>query len=152
MAIELEGVAELSRKLKDLGNPKEIRTTLKSSLRKSMRPVLAAAQANVAIVSPGKTGMHKTHKGNTVFAGFASRSLRVDIRVARDGNTVSAVLGVLPEAFYAISFFELGTAKIPRRPWLVPAFDSQKSAALRGLGDELRKRVERIAKKRSAGK
>jgi len=32
------------------------------------------------------------------------------------------MLGVRPEAFYAIQFIELGTSKIPKRPWLEPAF------------------------------
>ena len=32
------------------------------------------------------------------------------------------MVGVRPEAFYAVSFIELGTSSIPKRPWLEPAF------------------------------
>ena len=152
MAIELEGVAELTKKLKEMADPKEAKATLLASVRKPMRQVEDKARTNIAILSPGATDMHKTYRGKTVLAGFASRSIRSVASVSKDGMSVSAKLGVLREAFYALSFFELGTSSIPRRPWLVPAFESSQSVMLRGVADELKKRIERIAKKRMGGK
>lgn len=154
MAAELEGLADLTKKLKELADPKEAKATLLASVRKPMQKVKDVAQANISVVSPGLTEQHTTYRGNLVYAGFASRSLRVVVGISKDNQSVSARLGVRREAFYALSFFELGVPSrgIERRPWLVPAFESSQSAALRGVGEELKKRIERIAKKRMAGK
>lgn len=144
MAKALEGVAELNRKLSELADPKENGRVLRASVAAALRQVQKDARAS----APVGTVAHKTYKGRLVAPGFASRSLRVVTRI-KDG-TATGRLGVRAEAFYALQFIELGTAKIPRAPWLVPAFERQQDAALQAIGDTMRKRINKIAAKRAA--
>lgn len=150
MATDLEGYAELTKKLAELASPKEGMAALRESVRKPMRDVQKKAQANIAKISPGKTDIHRTYKGRLVGAGFASRSLRSVVKMSKKKDSASALLGVRKEAFYAVQFFELGTATIPKQPWLVPALESSRSEAIRSVGDTLKARIEKIAKKRTA--
>jgi HK97 gp10 family phage protein len=151
VASELEGVAELSAKLRALADPKQQAMTLRAAVRTPMKKVEKRARANIARISPGKAEMHRTYKGRLVSAGFASRSLRTIVKMSRDKQSASALLGVRREAFYALQFFELGTAYIPRQPWLVPAFEGMKEQSLREIGIVMRKRIEKIAKQRMLG-
>ena len=143
---QIEGVAALTRQLKELGDPKAQAATLRAAVRTPMRAVMA--KANIASFSPGQTDIHRTYKGRMVGAGFAARSIRIKIQLSRDKEAAFAFLGVAPEAFYAVQFFELGTAHIAKQPWLVPAFESSQNAMVQGIADEMRKRIERIAKQR----
>lgn len=152
MASELQGVAELTAKLRELASPKEQAATLRAAVRTPMRAVMKQARINIAIVSPGKRQLHKTYKGRYVSAGFASRSIRMIVKMSRDKQSATAILGVRREAFYALQFFERGTAKIARQPWLEPAFSQSRSRSLSLVGETLRKRIEKIAKKRVGGK
>lgn len=148
MSVQLEGVAELTRKLKELADPKQQASALRESVAKPMREVAKVARTNIARISPGKAELHKTYRGRLVSAGFASRSIRVKTRLSRDKQAATATLGVLAEAFYAVQFFEFGTAKIAKQPWLLPAYYSSKDKMLRGVGDVLKARIEKIAKGR----
>jgi HK97 gp10 family phage protein len=144
------GVAELSKQLAELGDPKASAAALRESVRKPMQMVMRKAAANLAAISPGKADLHRTYKGRWVSAGFAARSLKVVVKMSRDKQSASALLGVGREAFYAVQFFELGTAMIPKQPWLVPALESSQDAATRMIGEVMKARIEKIAKKRAA--
>lgn len=148
MATMIEGVAALTRQLKELGDPKAQAATLRASVRVPMNAVATKARANIASFSPGQTDIHRTYKGRLVGAGFAARNIRVKIRLSRDKEAAFAFLGVAPEAFYALQFFELGTAHIAKQPWLLPAFESSQGSIVESMAAELRKRIERIAKQR----
>ncbi len=150
MGVDIEGYAELTQKLAELANPKQQLSALRESVRKPMRQVEEVARANIARISPGKADLHRTYRGRLVGAGFASRSLRTVVKVSKDKTAASALLGVRKEAFYAVQFFELGTALIPKQPWLVPALESSKDRAIQAVGATLKARIEKIAKKRSA--
>lgn len=151
MATEpVEGTRDLLLRLRELASPKEGRAALTAAVRKPMAAVRDRAEANIAAISPGKTPIHRTYKGRLVSAGFASRN--VELRVKWDDRgRAFAIVGVLKEAFYAF-FFELGTSTIAAVPWLLPAFESSKNEMVQGVAEELRKRVNRIAKKRAGGK
>lgn len=144
MASALQGVAELEAKLAQLASPSKNTQVLRASLNESMQGVRAVARSRAPVGSK----RHKTYKGNVVSPGFAKKSLRVET-TAKNG-AVTAKLGVLKEAFYALQFIELGTATIPRAPWMVPAFESQQDQALRKIGESMRKRIDRIAAQRMA--
>lgn len=146
--LELQGVPALMRQLRELGDPKAQAATLRAAVRTPMRLVETKARANIASFSPGQADIHRTYKGRMVGAGFAARSIRIEVKLSRDKEAATARLGVRKEAFYAVQFFELGTALIPRQPWLTPAFESSQDQALAAMGAEFRKRIERIAKKR----
>jgi HK97 gp10 family phage protein len=95
---------------------------------------------------------HKTYRKNrTVMAGFASRSLNMDTYVDYKRGVVGARLGVRKEAYYALQFVELGTSKQPAQPWLVPALERSKDSSIGIIADQMKARIERIARKRAAG-
>lgn len=151
MAIELQGVAELHAKLTRLASPKEGAKALRDSVATPMRVVRKVAKQNLGRVSPGIREWHRTYTGRIVQRGFAQRSVVVQTAINRSKTMAWSKLGVRKEAFYAVQFFELGTATIGRRPWLVPAFESQRSASLRSIGMTLKKHIEKIATSRAGG-
>lgn len=147
----LEGVAELSEKLRQLASPKEQAATLRASVRKPMKAVMGQAQLNISRLSPGKAALHKTYKGRLVSRGFALRSIRMIVAMSKDKQRATAILGVRKEAFYALQFHELGTAYVRSQPWLMPAFTSSRNAMLKGVGEEMGRRIKRIARSRVKG-
>lgn len=148
----VDGTKALEQKLNELASPKEQAATLRASVRDPMKKVKAKAEANVAAISPGETEIHRTYKGRLVTAGFLARSIRLIVKMDRAKSMAQAILGVRAEAFYGLAFFELGTSKISKHPWLTPAFESSADDMIKGIGDVMRKRIERIAKKRNGGK
>jgi HK97 gp10 family phage protein len=148
---KIEGLAALEAQLRELADPKQFATTLRASVREPLRLVLAQARANIARISPGKAELHRTYKGRLVSAGFAARSLRILVKLSPDKQAAIGVIGVLKEAYYALMFFELGTAHIPAQPWLRPALESQKSVAVQKMAAVLKKRIDAIARKRARG-
>jgi HK97 gp10 family phage protein len=148
----LIGFAELEKKLADLGDAKASAKILKAAVRNAMKRVMQEAQENVKRISPGERFKHKSYKGNDLYAGFAARSLKMFVFVTRKSPlTAVAKLGVRKEAYYALQFLELGTAKIKAVPWLTPAFLSQKDNGLRAIGETMRRRINRIARQRHYG-
>lgn len=148
----IEGTAELTKKLKALASPKEQANALRSSVRTPMNAVKKKAQVNIRKISPGKRALHRTYKGRLVSAGFALRNIRMIVKMSKDKQQASALLGVRKEAYYALQYFELGTSKIAAMPWLTPAFESSKDDMIRGVSKVLRTRIERIARQRGGVK
>lgn len=141
----LEGTRELSKQLADLGKATSGRV-LKAAVMEAMLPTYRQALATVPIGSKA----HKTYKGRSVEPGFAQQSLRLKTWVGKDKTVATAMVGVAPEAYYALQFIELGTSKYPATPWLTPAFESNKDAAVQKIASEMRTRIERIARRRAA--
>lgn len=142
---ELLGVAELSAKLEALTD-KVKGEALRQSVREAAKPVAEAARARLPV---GKRA-HKTYKGKLVPPGYARMSLRLKTWVSRDKAAAVAMIGVAPDAYYALQFVELGTSKMDAQPWLVPAFEANRSPMLTDVGTALRNRIERIARARAA--
>lgn len=152
MASEVLGTRDAIEKLRALASSKEQAAALRASVREPMKEVMKVAQANIARISPGKRELHRTYKGRLVSAGFAARNIRLIVVMSKDKQAAWALLGVRKEAFYALQFFELGTAFIPKEPWLLPAFFSSKDRSVKGIAEVLRERIEKIARKRAGGK
>jgi HK97 gp10 family phage protein len=135
------GMKELDAKLSELASDVET-AAVRGALRSSLKIAMEAARASV----PQGSRTHRTYLGRLVAPGFAARSLRMIVGRPNKGS-IRAVLGVRAEAFYAIQFIEKGTAKIPARPWLEPAFASSKDAMVRKYTDFLNRRIRKIARK-----
>lgn len=143
MASQLEGVADLTRKLNELGVQvagKQMRGTARSA----MKHVYDLAR----LAMPVGTVPHTTYKGRRVFGGFSRRTLKLFSFVNKKTGSVEAIVGPSKEAFYATAFVELGTSKMAARPWLRPAFQFARDKVLTEIGTQLRKRLERIARRR----
>lgn len=149
----LEGVRELTDQLNALGRTvaaKELRGTV----RKAMEPVFEKAKATIPQWNPSESGREKwpwhfTYKGRRVHPGFASRNVRIGATVSKYTGVARAVVGVRKEAFYAVNFVELGSSKNAAKPWLRPALESSQTLVLQKISAELKRRIDRIAKKRA---
>jgi HK97 gp10 family phage protein len=148
MATGLEGVADLTKKLIDIAGamaPKELRGTVKGAIEEAEH----LARARI----PQGSEPHKTYRGRLVSPGFAVSTLHVETYINKKTGSAGAALGTSREAFYATLFVELGTVNTPAQPWLRPSFEESQDPMLRRIADELRRRVEKIAKRKArAGK
>jgi HK97 gp10 family phage protein len=150
VAQNLEGYAELQRKLRSLASPKQQSDALRASVRTPMREVMKRAKVAIGKISPGKRQLHRTYKGRLVSSGFASRNMRVIVVSSKDKQAAWALLGVRKEAFYALQFFELGTAYIQKQPWLTPTFYAMKAQSIAGIATVMRKWIDKVAKSKGS--
>lgn len=150
----LIGVAELTKKLRDITSSKENKKHLKASVRAAINIAAKQARKNIVSsgVSPGDRLWHKTYKGRIVGAGFASRSVKTGGFSERNDTVIVGKLGVKREAFYAVSFMEVGTSSISKRPWLVPALKGSQVQMTKKLAMELEKRLRKVARTHGPGR
>lgn len=147
MATQLEGIKDLTKQLTDLGAKlaaRELRGTAKAALQEAEH----VARSRM----PQGTELHKTYRGRVVTPGYALTTLHIETSVDVQRDQVTAKLGVGREAFYVVQFVELGTFKQAAQPWLRPAFEQSEDAMLRKLGDEMKQRIDKVAKRRAAGR
>ena len=142
MSVPAVEATELMRQLENLANvpPAEL---LKAAEEAAL-PVLQKARELI----PVGVDQHRTYKGRTVAPGFAKRSIRVVTRLNKNKTGASASVGVAAEAFYAVQFVELGTAKMPAQPWLRPAYQSTREAQLSALARRMKVFIERPNRRR----
>jgi HK97 gp10 family phage protein len=148
---KIEGFKELSRKLSKMGEAAGGKA-LRSAAMSATLPALNAAKAAAPVGNPpfesgGDPYPIKTYKGNLRTPGFAKRNIARKSSLSRDKRKARVLLGVKPEAFYAINFIEFGTSKIAKRPWLEPSF--KRSIPLMGarLSKRLKQLIDKAAKK-----
>lgn len=147
MASQLEGVKELTGQLTELGvklASRELKGTVKTALEEAEH----LARSRI----PQGTEPHKTYRGRLVSPGYALSTLHIEVSINKRSGAVVATLGVGREAFYAVLFVELGTARTGAQPWLRPSFEQSQDAMLNKIASELRARVEKIARRRAAGR
>lgn len=155
---DIRGYRELSKQLSAMGAAVG-GSALKSAAFTAMKPAQQAAEAAAPRANPpyGPYATRttpldpypkKTYKGRRVAPGFTSRSIGVKATLSRARDFVKVMLGVKREAFYAVQFLELGTSKIPKRPWLEPAFRGSISAVDSRFQERLRALIDRAAKKK----
>lgn len=138
---ELAGMKELNDKLEKLArNTGE--KVLRQSLHNSSVPVLRALRLSVPV---GSTE-HRTYKGRLVNAGFAKKSIRAKSFVRRGKGIAMVRIGVAKEAFYAVTFVEHGTAKMPAQPWFVDTFVNKQSEILKRFSDQMKTKIEQAAR------
>lgn len=139
----LEGVAELDRKLAEMGKAVTGKA-LRAAVRAGGNVVKKAAQAKI----PKGEQMHRTYKGRIVAPGFSSRNVRVVTKLDKTGEKASAAIGVRKEAFYATQFVELGVPAhgIAARPWLRPAMAETRDMQQTAIAQALKRQVERAAR------
>lgn len=125
---DTRGYRELSRQLTAMGRAPGGKA-LRSAALSAMLPALREAQKSAPRGTPpySVNGRSvdpypvRTYKGTLRTPGFASRNVARKAKLSSGGRFVRVMLGVKPLAFYAVQFIELGTSKIPKRPWLEPS-------------------------------
>lgn len=144
MATGLEGVKDLTGQLTELGAKLAAR-----ELRGTVKNALGEAEHRARARIPQGEEIHVTYRGRIVSGGFALSTLHIETFVNKREGSAVAMLGVEREAFYAVSFLEVGTARMAARPWLVPSFLDSQEPMLHAIGVELRTRIAKIAKSRA---
>ena len=142
MSAELKGYRELSKQLQALGAAVGGKT-LRSATLLATTPVMREARRRI----PVGVDAHKTYKGRVVAPGFAKRSIARKAFLSRDKSTAYCIVGVKPEAYYALQFVEMGTSKQSAQPWLEPAFRATQDEQIERLGANLRKKILAAVKK-----
>lgn len=145
MSSALEGTAELTKKLRQLGLLEDGKA-LRAGGRAAGRVVTSKAQGLIPVNKVNR--LHRTYKGRLVSPGFAKRSIRYITVLSRDKQKVTVSIGVRKEAHYAVDFVEKGTSDMPAHPWLRPAFESTLNEQQKALGEHLKKVIEKIARRK----
>jgi HK97 gp10 family phage protein len=144
MASELKGFKELSKKLSELGpavGGKQLRASTRVAAKSVQKAAIAFAPTN------DRDYLRKTYKGRRVAPGFLKRNINLRVRMSRDKTKAVASIGPSREAFYGTQFVEIGTSKMPAKPWLQPALKATKAISVNKIGAELKKRIEKVAKR-----
>lgn len=142
MARIVEGADTLRKQLESL-KASAARNALTVATRKAAKVVRDEAEAR----APVGTEPHKTYKGRLVAPGFLSRSIKTVVSYSRSSGTVRAAIGPTAEAFYGSQFLEIGTSKIPKRPWLVPSYTASLGEVESTFVRELKNAIDRAIKR-----
>lgn len=145
MSSALEGAAELTKKLRELGRLEDGKA-LRAGGRAAGRVVTQKAQGLIPVNKVNK--LHRTYKGRLVGPGFAKRSIRYITVLSRDKQKVTVSIGVRKEAHYAVDFVEKGTSEMEPQPWLRPAFAATVVEQQKALAAHLKKVIDKIARKK----
>lgn len=154
---ETTGYFELSRQLQRMGRAAGGKA-LRQALVFAALPARNEAKRAAPVAGPPYTYAYKgrvrtfdpypkkTYKGRYVAPGFTSRNVRYRSYLSQEGNTAFVEIGVSKEAFYSLQFLELGTSRIPKRPWLIPALDRSIPQVRERLGRRLKVLIDRAAR------
>lgn len=146
----ITGYKELHDKLAAMGAAAGGKA-LRSAALQSMLPVLRAAQANAPVGNPPYNGKDpypvKDWKGRYRTPGYLKRNIIRRAYLSRDRKMARVYVGPKNSAFYGTQFLELGTSKIPKRPWLEPALRANLSAVDERLKAALKKNIDKAAKR-----
>jgi len=137
----IAGGKEVAKALRELG-PRVGRKHLRGSVSKGARRIRKKAQ----VLAPKDTGeMEKdiqVKRDRTEGDHIASFS--VYVRVGKRSRLAGRTRDVDKDSFYWI-FQEMGTAKAPAQPFMRPAFESEKEAAVDDIAAELDRRIQKEA-------
>lgn len=142
-AIKITGARSLAQALERL--PQELAKNAETTaLREGMKPVLAKARAS----APTRTGQLKKSLGLTVRKGkrganagqFTARvGPRGGFAVTKDGKRIDPVK-------YA-HLVELGTSRMPAKPFIRPAVESSEEAMMAGMAAGYEKGISKAVAK-----
>lgn len=147
---EIHGFRELSNQLKAMGDAaggKALRAAAMSAMLPAVKEARAAAPVGNPPFEDGKDPYPvRTYTGGLRTPGFAKRNIARKSFISKDRRQVKVMLGVRPKAFYAVQFLELGTSRIPKRPWLEPAFRRSLPQVNARFKQNLKKLIDKAAK------
>lgn len=127
--VAIEGLAELKKSFTELSDSMQ-RGILRTALRQAARPVVRAARALV----PVDTGLTKKAIGTKVWLRKDSvATVMIGVRRGKEGKR-----------HFLTHLLELGTRNMRARPFLRPALDSQKNAAVEALAAALKSRIDKV--------
>lgn len=137
---QLLGDDKLAQQLAYLANGALTVSILRPTVKKAMEIAYDRAQALI----PTSAEKHKSYLGHELPPGFAKASIRIITRQRSDKQAVTAIMGVRKEAYYAVQFVEIGTAKQQAQPWLRPSMASTASAQADSVAQDFKTRILKV--------
>lgn len=165
MKIEVEGLTDLQAALRELGDPRAVRTALRATLRKAGKPMLEKAR-NKAREDKGnlrrsvKMAAAKGERPDSPQFGIVigidanEEPARYVTRKTKSGRGKGGTYRDPGVAGVAV-IEEFGRPGEAANPFFRPAFDEEGEATIRRFGEEagqvIERAAERLAKKRGKG-
>lgn len=137
--MQLSGFKELASALRELPQ-KVARNALRSAVNAGATQIRKQARLN-APVDSGLLKKNIYQKQSRSASGPEKQTVVVGVRSGRVRNKD----GSKKELPYYWRFMEFGTSKMPAAPFLRPAFDTQKDAAIQAIADKLDERIQKYA-------
>lgn len=139
--VRIEGLKELGRAIEQL-DTKIQKRILRSATAAGARVIAKEAKAN----APEDTGNLKKN--------IRTKNIKPDKLGKQESVVGVRVKGKTKDSAFYWRFVEFGTAKMPAKPFLRPAFESKKVEAAQKMKDQLNKRITAEAEKigRTTGK
>lgn len=155
MDVQVAGYRELNAALAQL--PQALRRqVVLAALKKAAAPMVRDAKASARRgKDPRRRGSRKQRKsGESATMGHGADSIAA--RAAQSASLYQAVVAIGPDArHWYMKFLEFGTARQAPQRFLTPAFEVNKEAAVRAVGEELWKSLAttaaRLARQGAAG-
>lgn len=150
----VKGVKELAKALDQLGQKAGGRI-LANSLRAAAKVVTTQAESSFPKNKYKRKhwvgrNLKKGKQGFEVYPPFARTQIRSKVRQYKNKQGAYALVGVTPDAFYALQFVELGTSKQAKQPWLVPAFTNTSGQQIDTIKSRLGKDISKEAQRQAA--
>lgn len=138
VTVKVEGLRELGERMKSLSDDVNNRIARAATAAGAV-VIRNAAQAKV----PVDTGnLKKNIIVKRLPKGESSLTSEHIVTVRQGKLTKKQKEKGLGDAFYG-RFVEYGTAKMPARPYLRPAYDQNKERAVEAIKDRIKKRIEK---------
>lgn len=134
--IEVFGLAELSKKLKEM--PVKLS---KNGLRAAVNAGAEVIRKDAVSRVPVDTGRLKKSIYKKQIREKSNNVQQTFFVGARNGKKYRATN---KDAYYW-RFLEFGTSKLPAKPFLRPAFDTKKTQAVEAIAKKLKERIDKYA-------
>lgn len=148
-SLKLEGAKELSRALDALGF--EVANKIGMAATRAAARALQAEAVATAPRGPGQAKSYRTKKGPVVWRDYGHLYENIRVRREREKKPYTIRFVVTTGKAFWGYFLEVGTAKMPARPWASPLFDRMKYQLLKVMLDTLRTGTKRAAKRLARG-
>ncbi len=155
MKIEVEGLGALQDALRELGDPKTVRTALRAGLRKAAQPMLEKARARVPVDQGDlkrsvKMGAAKGERPDSPEFGIVigiDANVQPAMIVPRKTKSGRGLGGTYrdPGVAGVGPMKEFGTPTEQAQPFMRPAFDEEGEATIRRFGEVAGPEIERVA-------
>lgn len=141
---KLEGADAALAKLRALGDPKRVKSAVRSAGTKAMRPVRDAARANVRGLDDPETASTIWKKIVTQYRSQQSKGDQVVVSVGVQGGA-KPVKGDKDTGHWRL--IEFGTERMAAQPFMRPALESNASKVADGFISSLDPAIEKIIAK-----
>ena len=137
--IQLKGFTELAAALREL--PQLVARKALRSATNAGASVIKKSAANRVRQKTGLTKKNLYQKQIREASGPMVQTFYVGVRTGKKRNRD----GSFAELPFYWRFLEFGTSKLPPAPFLRPAFEAEKDAAIKAIGEKLDERIQKFA-------